>query len=314
MNILQPKTLKQRASALLAQSPGDYGKTVLLYSAILYGAPLILSVLDLLFNSVISGTGGLSGIGSRAALSTLQSLLNMLVSLVLPFWQIGILYTSIRLTRQQDVYTPMLKRGFDRFGPVLRYYLLMTAIAFGVCMVSAYASVPFAMNTPIPPALQEFLLTADESVLHEISDQQLQALFLSVLLPALLVFSLIMLYLSYRLRLCQYLLLDDPQAGALEAMSMSSQLTKGHKWRLLLLDISFWWYYLLQGVLAVLPLIPSFLGKLPLPDTVLYLLLQLISCLGSIALFKWKGAYVELTFACAYDQLRTPPQQITVVE
>ncbi len=316
MNILQPKILKQRAASLLSEN--NCGKIILLYGAILYGASMLLSVLDLLFIAAIDTAGGLAGMDIRAFWSTVQSLLSMAVSLALPYWQIAIVYICIRLTRQQEVELHVLKRGFDRFGPVLRYNILLAAIMFGVSMAASYLTVPFLINIPIPDSLQEFLVALGQTEEPQalLESTELVTYFISLLLPMLLISGGAMLYISYRLRLCHYLLLDDPKSGAIQAMSLSGQMTKGYKWQLFKLDLSFWWYYLLQGVLASLPMVPAVLiaaGAAVPSLELLYLLAQLVSFVGSMALLRWKGLYVELTYACAYDRLRTPPQQITVI-
>lgn len=324
MNILRSKPLKERAVSILSHSKPDYRKLVCFHAAVSIGASLILTLVDLLLGAAVVDTGGLAGRGIRAIFETIRSLLSSGISLVLPFWQVGILYTSIRVTRQQNVSIPLLTRGFNRLGPVLRYYLLLIAIVFGICMVSAYAAVPFAASTTVPPELKEAIQALDESVLEDpellfasIPMDQMLLFLMPLFIPMLILCLGGMIYISYRFRLCPYLLLDDPQVGAIQAVSLSNRMTKGHKWCLFKLDISFWWYYLLQWVLSVIALLPVVLElfhvALPVPGAVLYLICQVIYSLGSLALTWLAGAYVEITYACAYDQLRIPPQQITIV-
>ena len=64
---------------------------------------------------------------------------------------------------------------------------------------------------------------------------------------------------SYRYRLAAYLMLEDPRLGALEAITHSKRLMKGYKGRLFVLDLSFFWWYLLSGITL------SFAGLYVLP-------------------------------------------------
>ncbi|MCD1257619.1 DUF975 family protein [Paenibacillus athensensis] len=56
---------------------------------------------------------------------------------------------------------------------------------------------------------------------------------------------------SYAYSMVPYILADDPQVGAKRALKISMQLTRGHKWRMFVLDLSFIGWYLL-GLLALL--------------------------------------------------------------
>lgn len=304
------KAQKQRAGTVLSQSQTDYRKIVCIHGAVSLGATLILALIDLLFAALTSDMGGLSVRWSRAIIETVQSLLSLGVSFALPLWQLGILYTSIRMTRQQDVSVNQLTRGFQRLGSLIMYYLLLMAILIGVSTVAANISVILFGNTiQIPDSL---LLNGVQDPMQLLENPDFWNL-LSIVAPVVIFASVlvmaVMIYIFYRFRLCTYLLLDDPKIGMMQSVSLSNRMTKGYKWRLCKLDLSFWWYFLLQGLAGSIALMPQFL-----PDSaVLFLVCQVVSILLSLGLLWWKGAYVEVTYACAYDQLRTPPQQITVI-
>ncbi|HBQ63990.1 MAG TPA: hypothetical protein DD727_03520, partial [Clostridiales bacterium] len=55
---------------------------------------------------------------------------------------------------------------------------------------------------------------------------------------------------SYAYRMVPYILADHPGIGARQALAMSSQMTKGHKFKMWVLDLSFIGWYLL-GLLAL---------------------------------------------------------------
>ncbi len=318
MTVLQPKFLKQRASAILSCTQNQYRRIVTIHTTISLGATFVLFLIDLLLGNISAETSGLDHIGLWAVIETVRSLLNMGLSLALPFWQMGILYTSILMTRNQAPAFSQLARGFHRFGPILRYYLLMLAIATGVSIASSYVAMPFALFLGTPPELEQFLTSLDEAVLENpeqilamLPMEQMLSYLLSLVIPMMLVFIVVMVHLSYRFRTSTYLLVDDPKVGALASLASSNRMTKGHKWSLWKLDLSFWWYYLLQGLVSTISLLPLII--FPLNTIAGNLICQAVSALGSLALVWWQGAYVELTYACAYDQLCTPPQQIITI-
>ncbi|MCT8975076.1 DUF975 family protein [Clostridium sp. CX1] len=55
---------------------------------------------------------------------------------------------------------------------------------------------------------------------------------------------------SYAYRMVPYILADNPNIGAREAIALSNEMTKGHKFNMFILDLSFIGWYLL-GVLAL---------------------------------------------------------------
>ena len=65
-------------------------KLVLVHSLITAGAVLLAALVQLLLQNQIDNTGGLSGMDSRAVLSTVETLLSGAVRLAQPFWQFGL--------------------------------------------------------------------------------------------------------------------------------------------------------------------------------------------------------------------------------
>ena len=45
-----------------------------------------------------------------------------------------------------------------------------------------------------------------------------------------------------------YILADNPELTAREALSKSKEMMNGHKWDLFVLQLSFFWWYLLVGI------------------------------------------------------------------
>lgn len=325
MNVLQPSQIKRRAAHILEETRPDYRKTVVLHSGISLAALVIVMLLDLLLSSAVAQTGGLSGIGTRSVLETIQSVLSTAVNILLPFWEIGILYTTIRVVRQQPQEYTMLTRGFHRIGPVLRCYLVQIFLLMIVAMVCSNVVIMLTMFLPVPDSLEAVFSQVDITAVQD--PEQLMELLpldqlLSYMLPILIVFAVvycgILIHLSYRLRLSQYLLVDEEKVGAIAALGISNQLTKNNKWNLFMLDLSFWWYYVLQLLIVAVAYVPELLSlmgvTLPVSSGIAGFLFYLLYAVLSLALSWWAGAYVQTSYACAYEQLRTPPEEHPCIE
>lgn len=325
MNVIQPSQIKRRAAGILEQTRPDYRRTVVFHSGISLAALVIVMLLDLLLSNAVAQTGGLSGIGTRSVLETVQSVLSTAVNILLPFWEIGILYTTIRVVRRQPQEYSMLTRGFHRVGPVVRYYLVLVAALFGVAMVCSNITMMLAMFVPIPDSLETAFSQIDITAIQD-PEQLMEMLpvdqLLSYMLPALIVFALvycgILIHLSYRFRVSQYLLVDEEKVGAVAALALSNRLTKGNRWNLFKLDLSFWWYYVLQLLIAAVAYGPELLSlagvTLPISSSVAGFLFYLLYAVLTLALSWWAGAYVQASYACAYEQLRTPPEDYPYIE
>lgn len=53
---------------------------------------------------------------------------------------------------------------------------------------------------------------------------------------------------QYSYSMAFYILADNPELTAREALSKSKEMMNGHKWDLFVLQISFFWWYLLSGI------------------------------------------------------------------
>ena len=112
----------------------------------------------------------------------------------------------------------------------------------------------------------------------------------------------------YRYRMAVFLILDDPSLSASGAISASARLTYGHKLELLLLDLSFFWYYLPSLLAAGLlyaynyDLVPA-LSRWPGLAGIYLINLVLPAVMDFFAM-----AHVRTTFAHVYNWLRSLDQ------
>ena len=323
MNVLRSSGLKRRAASLLTQTQPEYRKLVTVHGAVSFGVLLVISVIQLLLNLKMTNEAGLSGMSTSAVFTTAKTTLGVISGILLPFWELGVLYTSIRVTRHQEAEFNHLTRGLRRWGVVLRYYLLLMMLYFAVAMLLTNLLPILVYWIPIPQPLENAMQALDPAAMSDpmalmeaLPQDALMAYVLPIAIVFMVIFGGVLLWLSYRFRMSQYLLMDDPQIPALPSMLVSNQMTKGHKWSLCKLDLSFWWYYLLQLAVAAISFGPEILEligiSLPLSADVQFFLFQALYCATSVAVVWFFGAYVQTTYACAYDQLRNSQQEHTV--
>lgn len=324
MNVLHSRRLKERAASILEQTQPEYRKLVTRHGAVSFGVVLVISLIQLLLSLSMTNDSGLDGMGTSAVFSTAKASLGLISGIVLPFWQIGVLHTSVRVTRRQDAEFSHLTRGFHRWGVVLRYYLLLIMLYIGAVMLLSNLIPVLMIFVPVPQDLEEAMMavmsqniTDPMEIMAALPQEQMLAFVLPVSAVFMAIFGVVILHLSYRFRMSQYLLMDDPAMPALPSLLISNQMTKGYKWSLFKLDISFWWYYLLQIAASAISYGPEILTlagiALPMSADVAFFLFQALYCVAGLAVVWLFGAYVQTTYACAYDELRTPPQDQTII-
>lgn len=331
MNVLHRTNLKKRAAMTLRHSPG-FRRQVLIHSAVSFGAVFAVMLIQVLLDMVTVKKTGLSGMETRAFLTTIESTLSVIVNVLQPFWSVGIFYCAIRAVRRQIPENRDLTQGFRRWGVVLRYHILLIGLCIivmsaltNVMMVSMmFVSPIYTVLYPMPEnidvaGLEEKMMemmtstSADPMEMLQIIPKELFYYVLPLSILFAIAACVVIVHLYYRIRFSEYILMDGQDARARKAIFGCNRMTKGYKMELFKLDLSFWWYYLLQ-MLAVsigdVPLICQMLGvNLPVADAVARLVCVGVSCLASILLTWSLGTRVHLTHACAYDMLRQRMEQ-----
>ena len=148
--------IKQEArKALEAPQPAP-GKITAIHTGVIVAAALILTGLQFLL-SLPSPEGGLSNLGASAFWETLQTLLSLANTLILPFWQAGLVFCAILWARGQSAQTRQLSQGLHRWGPMLRLYLLKGILLLPLLMVSGYGASFLFVLTPLSRNLMALL-------------------------------------------------------------------------------------------------------------------------------------------------------------
>lgn len=319
MDIKNHRAIKQEAAFALSQASYDPRKLVFIHSGVTLGVTLLLTVLNFVFARQIDMNGGISGLGVRTMLGTIQSVLQFVSRILIPFWQIGFVYTVLRLARKQSVGPRSLLKGFSHIFPVLGLMCLEAIVIAGIGFISMYLSSMAVMMTPFAVPLANAMKPLMEgSILNPaVLDEAAIASVLSSMKPVLIlwlvVFGAVMIPILYRFRMARFLLMDAPAPRAFGALIGSCRIMKRNCMDLFRVDLSFWWYYGLQVLIILIGygdvLLPRLGIGLPFSEDVSFFLFYILYVVLQFALLLWAKAQVDTSYAVVYDQLLTQPPQ-----
>lgn len=303
MDICDRRGLKKAARDALNAATYDPRKLILIHTAASAALSLGLSLVDHVLQLQIGGTGGLSGVGNRAILETVQLVLTVAQVIAVLFWQIGYVFVALQIGRWKEVGPQSLLEGFRKFGPVLRLQLSLGFMYTGIGLLCIYVgSTIFGMTPWAQPLVAAYESGSEEAILAAID---------ACTVPMLAVTAAVALVLVvpywFRLRMAEYALMDQPQMGAMLAIRKSRWMMRRNCIRLLKMDLSFWWFFVLETLVGVIAygdaLLPMFGITLPWSETVSYYVFLVLCYVAQIALYWWKGNEVQVTYALCYDAL-----------
>lgn len=314
MDIRDRRGLKAEARAALSAAAYHPKRLVLINAGASAAVLLVLAAIDMALQAQIDGTGGLSGLGTRSVLSTVQMLLQYASVIVLPFWDMGFTFAMLSIWRRKRAEPDTLLDGFRNFGPVLRFFLLQELILMAICLVCVYFGAILYMITPFAQPLAARLM-ADPTLAEDptalLDDPAIVSSFLPMYLIVLGLMLVVAVPIWYRLRMGTLALADDPKKGAFAALRESLRLMRGNRIALLRLDLSFWWYYGLLALSSALVYGDTLLGilgiTLPLSPIAAYFLFYFLGLAFQIAVSYLAKDHVAVTYAAVYDALRTAP-------
>ena len=319
MDILNPKVLRDRADYALARGR-EPKKLVLAYA----GIGLVLSVLmllaDLWLEKQISGTTGLSNLGSRAVFSTAQQAIPIVVAFLSMCLELGYLSGMMRICRGQYADHTDLKVGFRKFFPLLRLSLIQGVIFFAAGILAVQlGAVIFAMtpwSAPLQEAILELSIT-DTAVLDESIILGLMEHMGPMYIIAGVVYLAILIPFLHRYRMANFCLLDDPKGSAMGAIRTSTRMMRHRFGAMLKIDLSLWLYYAATAVMMLtmyLDLILLLLDiPLPMDAATFSLVVYGISLVLQFGIQFTLRNKVEATYLTAYEQLREKPRDDGVV-
>lgn len=302
-----PRGLKSQTRVRLQRNGRNARQLVLLHTGVVVLFSLISSGLNIYLDEQISTTGGLSGLGARSVLQTIQTIVQYASTLFSPFWSAGFLFAALIWAADRKPQTRDLLYGFRRFSSLLSYELWLSLVSFFLMMGTGYASGLLFSLTPFSDPLVELIepiIASGTLDLSLVAMDELVSAYIPFIVIWMLVFIPVITVFLYSLRLSKYLILDHPGMSAMRAMSASAVAMKGKKIQLFKLDLSFWWYYALEAILVVvcyLDVILPLLGiTLPFNPTVGYFVFLALYGVLQLVLHLWKKPEVEVTYALAY--------------
>lgn len=298
-------------------------KLTAIHAGVLAGVGLLVAVLSYLLNIGIGEAGGLGGIGTRAALETVQSVLQMASLALTPFWAMGFTRAALLYADRQSPNPQTLMSGFYCWGPVLRLLTLRALLYFAVTMLTLQVgSMLFALSPTADRiadmVMQAGALDADAIIaLFETMDTaSLFRLTLSILPYFLIPTGIALIYLSYRLRFADFLLMAAPQMGAMAAIAQSFRLTKGHILTIFKMDLRFWWFYVLEVLVTVLSygdvVMTAFGTNWGSLDWLASLLFYAVALVVQIGLYVWRKPQVVTSYAVLFKYLLPQPEDAAV--
>ena len=312
MSIPSAKYLKKKASNRL-QSGNDPKKVVLVYAGIVALSSLVVTVVQDLLDSQISQTGGIQNIGTRSMLTTADTVLTIAQLLLVMCLTLGYTGSMLRIARGQYASPNSLKAGGERIWVLLRTRLLqmliMTAAAFALC----FLVVNVCLLTPLSNRVIAVMgtVSAEELLSNGLALIALYSAMLPIILIYLVALVPLLWYFSCTYRMVDYLLIDRPQLGAFGVLRESRRMMQGNMKMMLRVDLSFWWYYLLQALVSVLVYLNMVLAPfaIGLPPVVLYWGTVVLYLAADFALRYFFSNKVAVTYALFYDSLCPKQEQ-----
>ena len=307
-----------RASVLtaLAENPGDPRKTVLVYIAITSLASLLVDILLTVLANKISQTGGLGSLGTRTTLSTISSVLPIVQMLLVLVIHLGYQKATMKVVRRQAVAPATLKEGLPALARLIRATLLMGGLYLILAIFAMYAASFIFTLTPLSNSFYNVVmpLLSEGGDIYTLlaSEPALLAQVAGAMLPVFPIFALIFVMVAapfyYGYRMVNYCLLDERRMGARRAMRESARMMKGNRLSLLKMDLSFWRYFLAQGLIGCLlyhdVLLPIIGVTLPWPQMVSYYVFLVLYLVLAAVLYYFCMNRVETTYAAVYDHIR----------
>ena len=315
MDILNPRSLREDAQRALTRGR-DPKKLVYTYAAIGLAISLLVTLADLWLEQEISGTGGLSNLGTRAIFSTAQQAAPVISAILVMCLELGYLSGMMRISRGQYADHTDLKVGLHKFFPLMRLNILQYLIFLAVGILAVQiAAVIFAMTPWSQPAMDAVLAlsAADPAALTEADLLTVMDQMVPMYVISGIVFLIALIPFLFRMRMARFCLLDDPNGRALAAIRSSSKMMRRRFLPMLKVDLSLWIYYAALVVMNVLMyadwILAAFGVQVPLEPKTFSLLVYGGALILQFGIQISMRNRVEAIYVTAYDRLREKPKE-----
>lgn len=291
----------------------DASSLALLHTGVTVLASAVIMLLQWVLAEGIGNTSGLSGMGTRSILQTMQTVLQWANTLLIPFWNLGFLYVALCWARDKQAGRKDLLEGFHRIGPCLSLLLNRFLIGFCVLFICVNICTYAYMATPAAKGLLEMAEAAqgDMNAFYALLEQQDLDSLLDSMGPLLIlwgVLSLVILTpLMYRFRLAEYAILNHPGVRGMPAMLISAALMRRRRFQLFCLDLRFWWYYGLKLLCVVIGygdfLLPALGVTLPMDGNAAFFVAYILSLIALLGVETCFRSQVETAYALFYERV-----------
>lgn len=325
MDIRNTRQLKTFANQRVANAPQEK-RIVLIYGLIVTALALLSTGAHYVLGLQIEGLGGLSNMAARSTLSTLQSMLPLIQSMVTMCLTLGYTAAMLRIARGQYSSPNTLRLGFDRFWVLLRCAVIQGLIYAGLVIAAIYlASMLFVLSSwgaafaeQAAPLLSQATLLSPEMVIDEAAVMSLLPTMVPMFLMTAAVSCLLVVPAAFRFRMVNYILIDKPGIGAMAALRESRKMMHHNCLKLLKLDLSYWWYFLIllaASMVGNADLYLPLLGlELPMNADFAYFFFFALYLALQLAAYYFLRNRIETTYALVYDSLKPEqPQTNSVV-
>ena len=280
-----------------------------------------MTVLNHVLDLQIDNFGGLSNLGKKTMLSSVQSMLPMAQSILAMCLDVGYIAAMLRIARGMYTSAQTLRLGFDRFWVLLRCAVCRGLIFTGVIFVSVYAGIVIYLLTPLSAPAVEILtpLVSQVSVLDSavMIDDATYSQLIRLMAPCFVFGGVILLVLGgpifYSFRMVNYVIIDKPGMGALMALRESKKMMRGNRLQLLKLDVSLWWYYLASGAAMAVcygdVLLPMLGVELPVSETVAFFGFYALYMAATFCVHYFLRNRAEVCYALAYEAVKPAEKQ-----
>ena len=320
MNLRNTREIKDFASRRLEESASQK-QIVTIYIGLALGLTALVTVLNHVMGLQIDNFGGLSNLGKRTMLSSIQSMLPLAQSILAMCLDVGYVAAMLRIARGMYTSPQTLRLGFGRFWVLMRCAIFKGLIFTGVMIGSMYLGIVIFLMTPLADPVEEIVtpLISQMTLLDSavMIDDATYAQLVQAMLPCVAFGGVVLVILGgpifYSFRMVNYVIIDKPAMGALMALRESKKMMRGHRLQLLKLDVSLWWYYLASaGALLVCygdVLLPMLGVELPVPETVAFFGFYLLYMAASFCVHYFLRNKAEVSYALAYDAVKPEEKQ-----
>lgn len=296
MNISQ---IRHEASVRLKENKIDFSKLVLYHTAITAAVSLLLMLVSWV-SQHIAPEGGLSNMGTQNLLATGQTLIQLANMVAVPFWNAGLIFSALQLLDGHHYSLRTLTEGFKRFGAIASSMLIRGVIYFFVTTGSFLITSLLVSLLPLPASLADELTAFVQSPTLPMSGN-VKFFYIACMAIWSVSFMVLLIPKLYLHRLVEYRIMDKDPCGGMQAILHSRYLMKGKRRKLLLLDLGFWWFYLLEFGISMLSMGSVILPELPIGSELASWLFPIAALLLQLVLYYLAKPKLAITYAVFYQ-------------